>query len=71
MTPERSIEQKIVLLDDQGHSFAVIGDIQEKRYGRDSDDLLATHLSMGWKVRQMTAFGTSRIAVLLEKESKL
>ena len=71
MLPDRSIEQKILIINDEGHSFSLIGDLQEKRYGRESNDSLPSHLSMGWKVRRMTAFGTGKVAVLIEKEAGL
>ena len=66
-----SFEQKILIIDDEGHSFSLIGDLQEKRYGRESNDSLPSHLSMGWKVLQMSSFGTGKMAVLIEKVAGL
>ena len=68
---EKSIEQKLMIVEGDGHSFPLIGDVQEKRYGDASGDLLPGHLAMGWKVANMSTFGDGKVLVLIEKESKI
>jgi hypothetical protein len=68
---EKNIEQKLMIVEADGHSKPLIGDVQEKRYGDASGDLLPGHLAMGWKVVNMTTFGEGQVLVLIEKESKV
>ena len=57
-----------MIVQSDGHSHPLVGDIQEKQF-LGSEDLLPSHISMGWMVREMTPFGEGSILVLLEKES--
>lgn len=70
MQKEHHKENKLMIVESNGHSHPLVGDIQEKRF-LGAEDLLPSHISMGWMVKQMTPFGNGSILVLLEKESKI
>lgn len=59
-----------MIVEGNGHSYPLTGDVQEKRYGDASEDLLPGHLAMGWRVMNMTSFGDSKVLVLIEKDLK-
>jgi hypothetical protein len=63
-------ENKLMIVHSDGHSHPLVGDIQEKRF-LGSEDLLPSHISMGWMVKEMTPFGDGKVLVLLEKESNM
>ena len=65
---DQGVDQKLMIVDDSGHTQPLSGDVQEARLGVASEDLLPSHLSIGWRVKQMSPFGTGKVLVLIEKE---
>lgn len=67
---QRKKEHKLMIVQSNGHSLPLTGDIQEKRF-LGADDLLPSHISMGWMVKDMSPFGDGSILVLLEKDANM
>lgn len=63
------LDHKLIIVDEQGHSWLLVGDLEGSRFGKSTEDVLPSYLSVGWRVVKMTAFNDSkRMAVLIEKE---
>lgn len=67
-----AVEQKMVVVKDDGHSFLLAGDLETKRGCQSTTDILAPLLNIGWRVAEMTPFsGSGSILVLLQRETPL
>jgi hypothetical protein len=63
------VQQKVLIIEDNGNSYLLTGDLGDNRYGHSKDGVVAPLLNLGWKVVKMTPFsGTNKIAMLLEKQ---
>lgn len=66
--PHNKIQQKIFIVEENGDSKLMTGDLGDNRYGSSKEGVLPPYLSLGWKVIRMTPFSQStKIAVLIEK----
>lgn len=66
------IDQKLLVVESNGHSHILVGDIEEEKPGKIKVDLLPSYMSMGWQVKNMTSFNNSdKILVLLEKHQTI
>lgn len=66
MIHHNSIEQKLMIVEENGHSRPLHGGIEDNRLGTVPEDLLPSHINLGWRVKTMTPMGHS-VLVLLEK----
>jgi len=66
---KRDVEQKLMIVEDNGHSRPLVGDLEENRFGKAPEDLMPSHLSIGWRVVNMTSMGTGSVLVLLERSA--
>lgn len=65
-------EQKLVIVDSSGHSRPLVGELEENRFGKSTEDLLPSYLNMGWQVVSMESFkDTGSILVLLHREQNI
>lgn len=63
-------EQKLMIVESNGHSRPLTGDLEENRFGKATEDLLPSHLNIGWRVKNMCPFDeTGCVLVLLEREN--
>jgi len=68
--PPNPVEQKLIIVKDDGHSFLLVGELETKRPGQPSEDILPSYLNMGWAIVNMTPFSSSgAMMVLLQKQS--
>jgi hypothetical protein len=66
---KRDVEQKLMIVEENGHSRPLSGDLEENRFGKAPEDLMPSHLSIGWRVINMTSMGSgTSVLVLLERE---
>ncbi len=66
--PHNKVQQKILIVEENGNSELLTGDLGDNRYGSSKEGVLPPYLSLGWKVIKMTPFSSStKIAVLIEK----
>ena len=70
---EKNIEQKLLIVRDDGSSFLLRGDADNRPLNKGSDDeLLPSYISLGWKVINATAFNESgSILVLIQREIRV
>lgn len=67
---KRDVEQKLMIVEENGHSRPLTGDLEENRFGVAPEDLMPSHLNIGWKVVNMTPMGSgASVLVLLERTS--
>ncbi len=74
MIPEQKIkvEQKLIIVDDDGHSIFLAGDSDKVKGGLAQEDRLPALLSKGWRIVQLVPYsGSGRIMALLQKEVNL
>ena len=71
-TNNNPLEQRLVIVNEDGHSRQLVGELEENRFGKMTDDILPAYLSMGWHVVTMTPFHHSAsVLVLLQREHGL
>jgi len=66
---KRDVEHKLMIVEDSGHSRPLVGDLEENRFGKAPEDLMPSHLSIGWRVVNMTSMGTGSVLVFLERSA--
>jgi|SaaInlStandDraft_1057018.scaffolds.fasta_scaffold14453_3 hypothetical protein len=67
---KNDVEQKLMIVDESGHSRPLAGDLEENRFGKAPEDLMPSHLNIGWKVVSMSPMGSgTSVLVLLERRS--
>ncbi|MBF0198039.1 MAG: hypothetical protein HQL32_10020 [Planctomycetes bacterium] len=72
MIKKAIIEQRLVIVEENGHSRQLTGELEENRFGKMTDDILPAYLNMGWQVVKMTPFyHSSSVLVLLQREPGL
>lgn len=63
------LEQKILLVDDEGHSSLLVGDTEFKRSGKSGEDCLPALINLGWQVVSLSPFSTSgKQLVLIQRQ---